>query len=354
MPTAPEPTARFAAVVFNPVKIDEARLREVVVRIGTEHGWPDTRWYATSADDPGTGQARQAVHDGAALVLAAGGDGTIRSVAQGLRGSDVPIALLPSGTGNLLARNLRLSLDRLEESVTTAFTGVDRRIDLGIVDLERADGTRDSHAFVVMAGLGLDAAMIANTNPKLKERVGWLAYVGGIARSLRGENRVRLRFQADDEAPRAIRVHTVLIGNCGLLTGNILLLPEAVVDDGIFDIVALRPEGALGWLQIAWKVLWENGVMRRSAAGRRILSFSREVRTLRYLKARRVVLRTESPQQFQLDGDAMGEVRAVRARVEPLALAVRIPEDESTRLPASEEAKDRNAPGTEQLPVQPA
>ncbi|MGT2425608.1 diacylglycerol/lipid kinase family protein [Amnibacterium kyonggiense] len=333
----------FAAVVYNPVKVDETRLRDAVRAAEQDAGWAESRWYETSVEDPGVGQAEQAVADGAFVVMAAGGDGTIRAVAEGLRDSDVPLTLLPSGTGNLLARNLRLSLDRLEESVSTAFTGVNRRIDLGLVELERPDGSRDRHAFVVMAGLGIDAQMIANTDPELKKRVGWLAYVQGIVRALRGPNAVRLRFRLDDEPPRSVRVNTVLIGNCGLLTGNILLLPEAAVDDGIFDIVALRPDGFLGWVQIAWKVLWENGVMRRSEMGRKILSRTKEVRTLRYLKGKQVVFRAESPQEFQLDGDAMGEVIAVRAHVQPGGLAVRIPSTEADSLPASEEAKQAQA-----------
>ena len=195
-----------------------------------------------------------------------------------------------------------------------------------------------------MAGLGIDAAMIANTDPKLKARVGWIAYVGGIVTALRGENSVRLRFQLDDHQPRSVRVNSVLIGNCGLLTGNILLLPEAAIDDGIFDIVALRPDGLFGWIQIAWKVLWENGVLRRSEVGRKILSYTKEVRTLRYLKGKEIVLRTESPQQFQLDGDSMGEVIAVRARIRPEGLAVRIPATEAEdRLPVSEEEREAQA-----------
>ena len=329
------------AVIVNPNRVEGLdELRAGITEQLAEAGWPEPEWLETTAEDPGTGQAKQAVADGAAVVMAAGGDGTIRAVAEGLKDADVPITLLPSGTGNLLARNLRLSLDRLEESVSTAFTGVDRRIDLGLVELQRADGSKDTHTFVVMAGLGIDAAMIANTDPELKRRVGWLAYVQGIVRSLRGENSVRLRFQLDGGEARSVRVNSVLIGNCGLLTGNILLLPEAAVDDGIFDIVALRPEGVFGWIQIAWKVLWENGVLRRSEIGRKILRNTKEVRTLRYLKGKEIVLRTESPQQFQLDGDTMGEVVAVRARVKPEGLAVRIPATEQDRLPHTEEERE--------------
>ena len=272
-------------------------------------------------------------------MLSAGGDGTIRAVAEGLRGSDVPIALLPSGTGNLLARNMKLTLDRLEESVTTAFTGTDRRIDLGVVELERQDGKRETRAFLVMAGLGLDAAMIENTDPGLKKKVGWLAYVGGIARSLGGKNYIRLRFKLDDQPTRNLRVNTMLIGNCGLLTGNILLLPDAVVDDGVFDIVALRPEGFFGWVQILVKVVWENGVLRRSSLGRKILANTKEVRTLRYLRGKEIVIRPDDPRPVQLDGDTFGQVVALRAKVEDLALAVRIPRDEAEELPASDKAQ---------------
>jgi diacylglycerol kinase family enzyme len=338
--------ARHAAVVYNPVKVDEAALRQTVAAAAERAGWPETRWYATSEQDPGTGQAKQAVQGGAGIVLAAGGDGTIRAVAEGLRGADVPIALLPSGTGNLLARNMKLTLDRLEESVETAFTGTDRHIDLGIVEMERPGGERETRAFLVMAGIGLDAAMIANTDPELKKRVGWLAYVGGIARSLGGKNYIRLRFRLDDGPARNLRVNTMLIGNCGLLTGNILLLPDAVVDDGVFDIVALRPEGLFGWIQIIVKVVWENGVLRRSTLGRKILANTKEVRTLRYLRGRQIVIRPDDPRPVQLDGDTFGQVVRLRAHVEELALAVRIPREEADALPASDKAR-----AEEQVPV---
>lgn len=327
---------RVAAVVYNPIKVDLDRLKQVVGDAAREAGWGESRWYETSVEDPGQGATSKALDDGADVVIAAGGDGTVRAVAEALRDSDVPISLLPSGTGNLLARNLELSLDNLEESVWTAFTGADRRIDLGLVEIERDDRSRDRHVFLVMAGLGLDAKMIANTNDELKKKVGWLAYVDAIARSLRGDNRIRVRFRLDDEQPRSLRINTMLIGNCGLLPANVLLLPEAVVDDGIFDIVALRPDGFFGWLQIWVKVVWENGILRRTAVGRKLMRDDKEVRTLHYLKGKSIVIRPEAPQEFQLDGDTFGEASAVKAWVDPQALAVKIPADKADRFPASE------------------
>jgi len=316
-----------AAVVYNPIKVDLGVLRRTVAEAEADHGWEPSLWLETSVEDPGTGVTTEALEKGASLILAAGGDGTVRAVAEALRGTGVPLGMLPSGTGNLLARNLDLTLDDLPGSVHAAFTGVDRAVDLGIFEAERADGTRESYAFLVMAGVGLDALMIANTNPKLKKRVGWLAYVDAIARSLRDSEQIRIRYQLDGGPRRVMRAHTVLIGNCGSLPANILLLPEAAVDDGVLDIVALRPEGFFGWVQVWVKIVWENGVLRRSQVGRKLLGLSREVRTLRYMKGQRLILRLDREEEFELDGDAGGKAVAMRISVDPGAVIVRVPRE---------------------------
>jgi diacylglycerol kinase (ATP) len=313
------------AIVYNPIKVDVERLRTAVAAAEKEHDYGESMWLETSEEDPGGGQTASAIGAGVDVVLAAGGDGTVRAVAEALRDAETALALLPSGTGNLLARNLDLTLDDLEHSVQTAFTGDDRKIDLGIAQLEREDGSRDEHAFLVMAGIGIDAQMVVNTDPRLKKRVGWLAYVDAIAKSLRDRDRLRIRYELDDEPPQTMRVHTILVGNCGSLPGNLLLLPEAAVDDGEFDIVALRPEGFIGWVQIWVKIVWENGVLRRSTVGRKIMSLTKEVRTLRYLKGRQFTVRIERPDEVELDGDVFGEVVAFRTTVDPLALTVRLP-----------------------------
>jgi diacylglycerol kinase family enzyme len=316
-----------AAVVYNPTKVDLPELRNAVALAESEAGWAKSVWIETTEDDPGVGQAREAVRQGVAVVIAAGGDGTVRAVAEGLHESDVPLALLPAGTGNLLARNMDLTLSDIPDSVRTAFTGHDRRIDLGIVEVERPGGAREKHAFVVMAGIGLDAKMAANTNPELKKKVGWLAYIQPIVRALADHERVRVRYRVEDGPERTMSVHTVMVGNCGSLPGNVLLLPEAAIDDGVFDIVALRPSGFFGWVQIWAKIFWENGVLRRSTIGRRLAGLTREVRALRYIKASTITARLDRPEDFELDGDDFGDAIAFRAHVEPQGLLVRIPVD---------------------------
>ena len=113
----PENTRRTAAVIYNPVKVDIDELRAAVDSEASAAGWAETSWYETSVEDVGQGVTKQAIADGADMIIAAGGDGTVRAIAEAVRGTGASVALLPSGTGNLLARNLELTLDDMPESV---------------------------------------------------------------------------------------------------------------------------------------------------------------------------------------------------------------------------------------------
>ncbi|WPO86976.1 diacylglycerol kinase family protein [Herbiconiux sp. KACC 21604] len=321
----PDTALRHAAIVVNPVKVDAAKLRMLVSAAEKAAGWGETRWYETTVDDAGAEVTRQAVAAGASVVMAAGGDGTVRAVAEGLRGSATALGLLPVGTGNLLARNLGLNLTNVEQAIGTVFGGVDRAIDVGVSVFTRENGDVDENVFIVMAGLGLDAKMIAKTNTQLKKRVGWLAYVDGIGRALPELKPVKLRFRVDGGPWKSTSAHTVIVGNCGVLPGGILLIPDAKPDDGLLDIVALRPEGPFGWLKVWNKIAFENGVLRRSAAGRRIIDLNNDVRSVRYSTAREFELTLDGHEDIQLDGDAWGRASAVHTWVEPGALLVRVP-----------------------------
>ncbi len=314
-----------AAVVFNPLKVDEKKLRRVVTAEAKAAGWAETVWFETTEKDAGQDVTASALRRGADVVLAAGGDGTVRAVAEALRRSGVPMAVLPSGTGNLLARNLDLPLSNLESSVRTAFTGRPRTLDLGIAEITHPDATSTEHAFLVMAGLGLDAKMVKNTSTRLKKAVGWLAYVDGIARSLPELKPVRVTYQLEGGPLRAMSVHTIIVGNCGVLPGGFLLMPDAEPDDGLLNIAALRPRGPFGWAKVWRKVAWENGVLRKSSLGRKIIDLSRDVRDVTYLTTSDITLAVAAPQEFQLDGDEFGKASLVRATVDPGSLIVMVP-----------------------------
>lgn len=323
--SSPDPTAvrpPRAAVVVNPSGIDVRLLRAAVTTEQESLGWADTRWFETARDDDGRAAARAARESGADVVLVAGGDGTLRVAAEELHTSGIPIALVPTGTGNLYARNLGLRLNDVTGAVRRAFHGADRQVDIAFADLTTADGTTRRHAFLVMAGIGLDADMAANTNPRLKKRFGWVAYSDPIARSVFGNRRIELRYRLDDQAERTMRAHTVIVGNCGTLTAGVLLLPGARPDDGLLDAVAFRPDGALGWTKVGYG-LSMNRFLHRTRFGRLLGWFLPTSRTLGYTTARRLAMTLDQPQQIQLDGDPFGSVVATVLTVRHGGLTLR-------------------------------
>lgn len=317
---------RTVAVVYNPVRIDVPRVRAAVESAAERAGDVELLWLPTTAEEGGQTQTRHALERGAQLVLAAGGDGTVRAVAEAMREGDATLGILPSGTGNLLARTIGIPFANVEEACTIAFEGATRRIDIGVATAERENGQRDEYAFLVMAGVGIDAQMIANTRPELKRRLGWLAYVDAGFRALPKAQKLRLRFRLDDAPERSAEVSTILVANCGTLPGNMELIPDGSVDDGMLDVALLQPASVFGWLAIWRKVTWENRVLRHSALGRRIIRFTdRAVRTrLSYLRGASAQLRTERPEPFELDGDAFGEVVSLDLRVDEGGLRLRV------------------------------
>lgn len=325
MSTESNSSDKHAAVVYNPIKVDLDELKSLVKAASDAAGWGESKWYATTEEEVGQKATREALDEGADVVLAAGGDGTVRAVAEGLRGTDVPIALLPSGTGNLLARNLDIDVTDLEGAVASAFTTGERTIDLGVVEVKRESGEEETHAFLVMAGVGLDAQMMAKTNATLKKAVGWLAYVDAGIRSVAELEPIRLNYKVDGKARKTASVHTIMIGNCGKLPGGMMVMPEAKPDDGILDIVALRPQGKFGWLRVWHKVGWENGVLRKSALGRKIIDLSKDVRDVMSFRGSKIELDVGTPQEFELDGDEYGEIVSMTAYVEKQSLRVKDP-----------------------------
>lgn len=317
------PDTLIAAVIYNPIKVDLDAIKAAVAKEEEAAGWSATQFFPTSVDDPGQGAAREALDAGACMVIVAGGDGTVRAVAEILHESTASLALIPSGTGNLLARNLDLTLDDVEHSIRTAFTGQECSVDLGLIEIRHGDGSLTKHAFVVMAGLGLDAKMLANTDDELKKKVGWLAYVGALVKGLRDGSELRVRYQLDNGRVKSARAHTIIIGNCGSLQANVQLLPDAALDDGLFDIAVMRPEGPFGWVQIAHKVIWENGVLRRSRLGSKLTT--KDVRALKYVKAAQITMRFSGAEEIELDGDSFGDASAIKARIKPGGLQLLVP-----------------------------
>jgi YegS/Rv2252/BmrU family lipid kinase len=288
-----------AALVVNPTKqADPGEFRAMVGAVMAEHGWSEPLWLETTAGEPGVEAARTALRSGADLVLACGGDGTVTACAAGVAGSGVPLGVLPMGTGNLLARNVGVPLD-LGEALAAALTGVIRPLDVG---------TANGKPFVVMAGVGFDAKMLGGASEELKKRLGWGAYVVSALAHLR-DRPMRVRLRADGAPVLRRRASGVVIGNVGWLQGGLPLLPDAVPDDGLLDVIVLSARGWAEWLALAGHVL-----LRRRASGRLARLAFRELR-----------LDLERAHPWELDGEVMGSTRQLVVTVQAGALLLRVP-----------------------------
>ena len=305
----------LAAVVVNPTKLNggSGALRRQLEDVCAQLGWAPPLWLETTEDDPGLGQTREAVEKGADVVVACGGDGTVRVVGEALAGTQTAMGLLPLGTGNLLARNLDMNLDDVAAAMRVALSGDDRRVDVGWVTVVGAGGEEhtaaEEQAFLVMAGMGFDAAMMAGAPEALKARVGPVAYVVSGIRLLRGKQ-AKIQLRMDGDPPVSRRVRTIVIGNCGKLLGGLMLMPDAQVDDGWLDVVSIAPSGIVGWAAVAGRVISQ----RRRGHHR-----------VEHWRCRSITLSADVPQPAQLDGDPVGDARELRMRIDPGALLVRVP-----------------------------
>ena len=327
------PRARRAlTVVYNPLRVDDLDdAKDTVGKVCAEHGWPEPTWVETTAEETGEKQAREAVRAGADVVASLGGDGTVRAVASALVGTDVALGLFPGGTGNLLARNLGLPVGALDDAARTVVQGRDRSIDVGVVrlgdDLPEPESSRatkdgpaevadDAEIFLVMTGLGLDGEVMADTNEKVKETVGWVAYVLAARTKLSGRGfTVQVRASGGEGvvggAGRSVERHAraVIVGNCGTLQGGLELMPEAAVDDGRLDVVVMAPRGVFGWASVL------ADVVTRHRAGHSRLD---------RLVAPELTILAQRPVEAEIDGDPVGEHRALAIRTLPDALVVRV------------------------------
>lgn len=291
------------ALVLNPSKGGWERVLDAVTAAAAQAGWPDPAVHLTTRDETGFVQARAAVASGVDLVVVGGGDGTVRCVAHGLAGSGVEMGVVPIGTANLLAHNLDLPRGPAA-AVQVALTGHARPVDLGIA---RVDEEACDRPFVVLAGMGHDAATVAATRPALKERIGWPAYVAPAAvRALRRPVPVTVRH--DDGGPEQMRVWSVLAANCTRVRAGVHIAPGGLIDDGLFDVLEVTVRRPGQWLGVAAK-----GVFRLPG----------DVPGLATRASRELEVTSEIPLHVQLDGDVVGLVRRLRLRCVHHALLVR-------------------------------
>jgi diacylglycerol kinase (ATP) len=272
-------------------------LREVLAR----QGFAEPLWYEVTKSRKAPKYARRAVADGAELIFVWGGDGMVQHCIDAVAGTGAVLAILPAGTANLLAMNLRVP-DDLTQAVRVGLHGDRRRIDTGSVNGEH---------FAVMAGAGFDARMIKDADRRLKDRIGRAAYLYTGAKNL-SARRVRAVVKVDGQRFFKGRVSCVLVGNVGKLLGGIEAFDGAQPDDGVLELGVVTAKDPVQWAR---------------ALGRVALGRADRSPFIRVTRGQRIRLRFDRPFPYELDGGERPAVRKMRINVHPASVTICVPAD---------------------------
>ncbi|HSP56091.1 MAG TPA: diacylglycerol kinase family protein [Dehalococcoidia bacterium] len=278
MQTATVWERREALIIVNPAAHNtpkRTRLQEADDWLRAQ-GWR-AEWQETTGAGDATSIAARSAAAGVPLVIAVGGDGTLRESAAGLLGTGTTLAQVPAGTSNLWAREVGIKR-RPVRAVEQAITGQRRRIDVGMAG---------DQVFVLMAGYGIDAAVTQNVSLDVKGRVGAAAYAFASVREAIRYRGTQMTLRLDGEEV-AGHVLMLIAGNTRLYAGITQITPEAVVDDGFLDVRAYMGRGRVDLVRFALQTLFR----RHRGSGRVV-----------YRRVRELYMDWEHPLPVQLDGD---------------------------------------------------
>jgi diacylglycerol kinase (ATP) len=305
--TAP-PRSRRAVVIINPLS-GSGRQRSQIEQHASlareilgGHGF-DVIVRPTAKGGDAYELAREAATSGSDLVVAWGGDGTVNEAARALVHADVPLAIVPAGSGNGLASDLGVPFDP-REALRIAATGRTTRIDAGQVD---------ECLFFNIAGIGVDAVIAARFAQRGMQERGLVAYLQLSSAELLRYRCERYQLTIDGESSER-RALLVAIANGRQYGNRLLIAPGARLDDGLFEVVIVED---LSLLQIAWRL---PSLFRGTLAGSPGITM-RAARTVR--------IGAEGPIPFHVDGEPRMGHRELTIRMHPLALTIRAPSQTS-------------------------
>jgi diacylglycerol kinase (ATP) len=281
-------------VILNPAAHSQRAKRQ---RARVEAIAGDSVICATSRSGEAEGLARRAAQEGFERIVAAGGDGTIHEVVNGLAGTDAALGLLPMGTMNVFATELGLPTHDLGLCWNIIEKGKTR-----LVDLPSANGKY----FAQLAGVGLDAQVVKETSLALKRSFGPLSY---LIQAAQIAARVPPRLSIESENASIDEGSFVLVGNGRLYGGPFPFFKHAVIDDGLFDVVVFKRIGYLEIIRYLQNVL-----------------FSSEIRApeVEYFQTRQLRVTSDQAVPVELDGELVGNC-PVEFRVQKQSLRVLAP-----------------------------
>jgi YegS/Rv2252/BmrU family lipid kinase len=305
VPEVPYPTAERFLVLINPYASGGQSPAVMRRRIGAAFAEHDVPFDLVTSQDPAEALqvARIAAREGVRAVVAAGGDGTVAQALRGTAGTEVPVAILPLGTGNQLANNFDIPAS-IDGAVRVAVEGKIEQIDLGRVGDEM---------FALMAGAGLDAELIAAATAEMKKVLGPAAYVLGGLKSAFTPPSSKFSLTVDDEELE-VQASMVLVANVGQLAVSPLPVdikvgPRVSFQDGLLDVCIFAARNLSDWAAMLWRVARE-----QHAGDDRML----------FIQAKRVRIEADPPVAVQIDGESAGET-PIEAEIVPGAGRILVP-----------------------------
>lgn len=323
------------AFIINPSKPHAREIAEHIRQFCAAHGIARPLFIDTQLDKDGSVCAREAIDAGADVIVACGGDGTVRTVASGVAGSGKTMGIVPIGTANLFCRNVGIPINNIDEALQIVISDGTRPIDMGTMRLLDSDAPAREHDFLLISGIGFDGTMIESTNPTLKKSIGWMAYFFGAVGHLhekKSSGAITIEKADGTRVSSAdVTFRTFLIGNCGKIP-LVSLMPEADISDGLLDFELMdTTSGLFGWSDLASDVIYQT--VRGHAGGDPTAPNS----TIKALQGVRAELRLDRPAIAEVDGDILGESAHIEVTVKKHAVNVRMP------APVNESA-DSHAP----------
>jgi diacylglycerol kinase (ATP) len=282
------------AIIFNPAaRGEKARSLEEKVRSLTG---PDTPLF-TSRPGETVALARQLAQEGHSTIVAAGGDGTINEVVNGIAGLDVSLGILPTGTMNILACELGLPTTQLEQCWEIIQRGFTRSIDLAMAN---------DQYFVQLAGIGLDALVVRETDLNMRKTIGPISYIFAAAQIIgRPAPRLEICFNERETMGGCF----VLVGNGRFYGGPLSFFPKAKNDDGLLDVLVFKHQGYLDIIR------YLQGVLIGNHADFADIEY-RQIHSLRVISDRRIPVEVDGEVSFHTP---------VQFRVGPSKLRVHVP-----------------------------
>lgn len=314
------------AFIVNPSKPDAAQIVEKIKDFCGRNNIKEPLFIETTLERDGEACAKEALESGADAVIAVGGDGTVRTVASAMTGTEHSMGIIPIGTGNLFARNMNIPTGDIEAAMLIATSHGSRRIDMGKITLLDSPDTPAEparHGFLIVGGIGFDADMIDDTNPDLKKKISWIAYfVGGMKNLFSAKCRgtiITMDENGEKTRKDKISFRTFIAGNCGQIPG-FQLIPGARFDDGLLDFELIDTSaGIIGWMNLFGDVVHQT--VKRKPGGSPLSTNSK----ISITRGQWAEIILDKPRLVEADGDIVGTTKHVRISLEKNALIVRAP-----------------------------